>query len=112
MSSIKAHKKGAAPVTDGVMHWTGRQIGTIRNKQNCPELIEAALPTAEAELAAFLSTVRREFGPEEVYQSAEDWIEALKSEAWSFSGRCSNWRSLTIFACARLAARVNSVRKG
>jgi hypothetical protein len=65
------------------------------------------LPHAEAELTAFIQAVDELFGPDEARESAEDWMEELESAQWSAEGTPFNWRSLTIAAAVRLAARIN-----
>jgi hypothetical protein len=62
--------------------------------------------SAERELGAFMKAVTDSFGPAEAMLAADDWIQELDSiEALPEVG-AYDWRSLTIAAASRLAARV------
>lgn len=65
---------------------------------------------AERELSAFIGAVKRLFGPEQARVSAEDWLreaELLDSPPrWNEQA----WRSITIAASARLAARIDAAQ--
>jgi len=63
---------------------------------------------AERELAAFISAVTQEFGPEQAQVATDDWLE--ESELMDSPPRSTirNWRSVTIAASARLAGRIDA----
>jgi hypothetical protein len=64
--------------------------------------------TAEQELTAFFKAVMNLFGPEQAELSADDWLNELTAtEALPSSMR--EWRSITLKASARLAARVSAL---
>lgn len=79
---------------------------------DCAESSARAFPTAETELAAFMTAVREMYGPEEASESAEDWLQELEAVNWALDARNFNWRRLTIAAAARLADRVNARLEG
>jgi|SRR5271165_404796 len=75
--------------------------------QNCAEHAASLLPSAEKELAAYAAAVQDLFGPHQARQSIEDWMEELEMTNGPTEAETPDWRSVTIVAAARLAARVN-----
>jgi hypothetical protein len=63
---------------------------------------------AERELFAFVNAVTELFGPDQARIAAEDWLE--ESELMDVPPRSTirDWRSVTIAASARLAARIDA----
>lgn len=62
---------------------------------------------AERELSSFFTAVTELFGPEQAEISAEDWLRQLMASD-DLPGSPRHWRSLSIMAASRLAARVNA----
>jgi len=63
---------------------------------------------AERELSAFIGAVAKLFGPEQARASTEDWLEESDLMDSPPLSTERNWRSVTIAAAARLAARVTA----
>jgi hypothetical protein len=63
---------------------------------------------AERELSAFIGAVTKLFGPEQARASAEDWLEESELTDSPPLSTERNWRSVTIAASARLAARLKA----
>jgi len=63
---------------------------------------------AEHELSAFIGAVTNLFGPEQARASTEDWLEESELIDSPPLSTERNWRSVTVAASARLAARVNT----
>ena len=78
--------------------------------KGCVQFNAGLPPMAGKQLAAFARAVSELFGPEQVQQSVEDWIEELELTDWPAGEAAPDWRHVTIAAAARLANRVNSIR--
>ncbi len=63
----------------------------------------AIIADAEREMGAFLSAVRRKFGPATVRRAAGYWVEAFDSATWPYGQMAAGWRRITIAAASRLA---------
>ncbi len=69
------------------------------------------LEQADREFSAFIGAVTKLYGPEQARLSAEDWLDEAKetdSPPWSAD---RDWRAVTIAASARLANRLDEVRR-
>jgi len=64
---------------------------------------------AEHELSAFIAAVTELFGPEQARLSAQDWLDELESMDRPTPFGSRDWRTVTIAASARLAARQNAL---
>lgn len=71
-------------------------------------IYEQQTQMAERELSSFIGTVTELFGPEQARASAEDWLEESELTDSPPLSRERNWRSVTIAASARLAARLQA----
>lgn len=92
----------------GMAAWSvfdGQEVHNMTNRGSiCADLITMA----ERELSAFFHAVTELFGPEQAKASADDWVrELMASDNLPASAR--QWRTFTIAAAARLAARVNAL---
>jgi len=61
---------------------------------------------AERELAAFFNAVRKLFGATQAELAANDWLQELEATD-TLPVATREWRSITIHAARRLAARIN-----
>jgi hypothetical protein len=66
---------------------------------------------AERELSAFIGAVTELYGPEQARASADDWLEESELTDSPPLSTERTWRSVTIAASARLAARLNAARQ-
>jgi hypothetical protein len=73
-------------------------IGVIDQEESMAQL----LPSAERELAAFVTAVNQLFDPELGQKAANNWIEELERTDWPSEASAIDWRKVTIAAAARL----------
>jgi hypothetical protein len=92
--------------------WVGPKVVMLENRKlsrdaetdRCVQLADGFLILAEKELSAFISAVRKLFGPEQARQSALHWIEELELMDWPPGESTPDWRRATVGASARLGA--------
>ena len=63
---------------------------------------------AAHELGAYIVAVSDLFGQDQGRLAAEEWLEELESSNVSYGSTPDGWRSITIAAAVRLAARMNA----
>jgi len=63
---------------------------------------------AEHELSAFISAVKKLFGPDQAQLSALDWLDELELTDSQPGSTSRHWRAVMIAASARLANRLNA----
>jgi len=66
---------------------------------------------AERELSSFMAAVRQSYGPEQAKLSTEDWLQESERMGGAPRPEMRNWRAVTVAASARLAHRVNALRR-
>jgi hypothetical protein len=81
-------------------------IPIVATRQASDALIADLLSTAEKELSAFYTAVRRRYGSKEARRAAYDWIEEMETMDWSLEGAVPNWRHVSIVAAECLSSRV------